>query len=246
MTLSRPFLKLAAAGLCGALLLPACAESGGRGEMERIVREYILANPEIVEEALLALTEKEKAAEAGALREAILANQDKLYNLEGDFSTGPADAPITVVEFFDYRCGFCKRSAEWVSALPETYDGEVRVVFKELPIFGGISESAARAALAAGRQGLYLDMHMALMRVTSNEELTEEKIDALAREVGVDVARMRADMDSESVTAQLDAAGELAEALNVRGTPGFFIGDEAVEGANIPLIQKIIDRRLAG
>ncbi len=241
MTFPRlsPLLALLAGGL---LLLPACAQGRNpdRAEMERIVREYILANPEIIEEALIALTEKEKQNEAIALQAAISDNWDKLYSLPTDYSVGPADAPVTVVEFFDYRCGFCKRSAQWASQLPEAYDGQVRVVFKELPIFGGISETAARAALAAGRQDKYLEMHLALMNIRSNDELTEQKIDELAREIGLDVQKMRSDMASPAIREQLADMESLGRALRVNGTPAFFIGNEHVAGADTRRIEQVI------
>lgn len=234
-----PLLALAAGGL---LLLPACAQGGNpdKAEMEKIVREYILANPEIIEQALVALTEKEKQNEAIVIQAAIADNWDKLYSLPTDYSVGPADAPITVVEFFDYRCGFCKRSAHWTAQLPETYDGQVRVVFKELPIFGGISETAAKAALAAGRQGKYLEMHLALMEIRSNDDLTEQKIDELAGGLGLDVQKMRADMELPALGQQLAEMETLGRALRISGTPAFFIGNEHVAGADMRRIEQVI------
>lgn len=118
-----PFLALGFAGLA---LLPACAQGGGstdKAAVEKIVEEYILTNPEIIEKALVALTEKERAAQASAAKAAIADNASELYNKSTDYSVGPEDAAVTVVEFFDYRCGYCKRSAEWTANLPETYDG---------------------------------------------------------------------------------------------------------------------------
>jgi len=239
--LRKPSLFLAAAVIA---LLPACAQAGAGGasksEIEKIVREYILENPEIVEEALIALSEKEKIAQAAAAQAAIDANASQLYAHAGDYSIGPADAKVTVVEFFDYRCGYCKRSVDWVRALPKEYDGEVRVVFKELPIFGGISETAALAALAAGRQGKYFELHVALMNLKSNDDLTEASIDTLAAAAGINVPKMRADMKSPGVARQLAEMKALGEALAVTGTPGFFIGDQHIEGANIPAIEAAI------
>lgn len=235
-----PFLALGFAGLA---LLPACAQGGGttdKAEVEKIVREYILANPEIIEEALVALTEKERLAQASAAKAAISDNASALYNNNADYFVGDADAAVTVVEFFDYRCGYCKRSAEWTANLPKSYDGEVRVVFKEYPIFGGISETAALAALASGKQGKYIDMHLALMGLKSNDDLTEQKIDELAMQLGIDVQRMRADMKSDAVKQQLADAQALGRKLNVGGTPGYFVGDQAIEGANLPKIDEAI------
>ena len=241
-----PFLALGFAGLA---LLPACAQGGGstdKAAVEKIVEEYILANPEIIEKALVALTQKEQAAQVSAAKAAITDNADELYNNSTDFFIGPEDAAVTVVEFFDYRCGYCKRSAEWTANLPDAYDGEVRVVFKEYPIFGGISETAALAALASGRQGKYIDMHLALMGLKSNDDLTEEKIDELALQLGIDVQRMRADMKSAGVKNQLANMQALGHALNVGGTPGYFIGDQAIQGANLPKIDETIRAAIAG
>jgi len=243
--LRNPLLVLAAAAIA---LLPACAQpdAASKAEIEKIVREYILENPEIIEDALIALGEKERAAKAAAAQAAISTNADKLYALDSDYSIGPADAKVTLVEFFDYRCGYCKRSVDWVRELPEAYDGEVRVVFKELPIFGGISETAALAALAAGKQGKYLELHMALMGLKSNDDLTEEAIDDLAQQAGINVARMRADMKSKAVQQQLADMKALGESLAVTGTPGFFIGDQHVEGANFPVLENAIKAALKG
>lgn len=248
MTFSLRLSPLLATAMTGLLLLPACAQpqAANKAEIEKIVREYILTNPEIIEEALIALTEKDKQAQASAAKAAITDNWVKLYENPADFTVGPADAPVTVVEFFDYRCGFCKRSARWVAGLPEKYDGQVRVVFKELPIFGGVSETAALAAIAAGRQGKYLEMHLALMDLKSNDDLTEAKIDDLALKIGLDVQKMRADMKSDSVKNQLADAKDLGRALNVGGTPGFFIGNESIEGANTPRIEQVIGEALKG
>ncbi len=241
----KPPLLLAATALA---LLPACAQPGAGGaskaEIEKIVREYILENPEIIEEALVALTQKENLAQAAAAKAAIAANANKLYALDTDYSVGPANAKVTVVEFFDYRCGFCKRSVDWVRALPEEYDGEVRVVFKELPIFGGISETAALAALAAGKQGKYVELHVALMNIKSNDDLTEQKIDELASLAGINVPKMRADMKSSTVQQQLADMKALGQALAVGGTPGFFLGDQHIEGANTPAIEAAIEAAL--
>ncbi|MFN7056800.1 DsbA family protein, partial [Hyphomonas sp.] len=187
------------------VILPACSQGGGsnRADMEKVVRDYILANPELIEEALVALEKKAEDEKRQNRVSMIAENSERLFNLASDFSVGPADAPITVVEFFDYRCGWCKRSAAWVAGLPELYDGQVRVVFKEFPIFGGISDTAARAALAAGRQGKYVEFHLALMEITSNDDLMDAAIDGIARSLGMDVARMRRDMESPEVRRQL-------------------------------------------
>lgn len=245
MTFKLPLMAVAMAAIT---LTPACADSGSatpaaqadREAVEKIVREYILENPEIIEEALVILTERERTAAAQRTKDVITANFDALYNNEGDPSIGPADAEITLVEFFDYRCGYCKRSIDWVQDLPAAYDGRVRVVFKELPIFGGISETAALAALAAGKQGKYNEFHIALMKLKSNDDLTDAKLDEIARSTGVDVKIMRADMRSLGLRQQLAEMKSLGRALGVDGTPGFFLGDTYVSGADTARIERLI------
>lgn len=231
-------------------LTPACADSGSsvntadREEIEQIVREYILEHPEVIEEALTILVQRDRDAAAQAARDAITANADALYSHPGDHFIGPADAEIVLVEFFDYRCGYCKRSVDWVQALPEKYDGKVKVVFKELPIFGGISETAALAALAAGEQDKYFDYHLALMKLKSNDELTDKKLDEIAKDIGIDVQKMRADMRSMDIQRQLAEMKALGRTLKVEGTPGFFIGDKHYEGAYTEQIEALIDAQL--
>ena len=233
-------------------MTPACAEGNKapvtmeRAELETIIHEYIVTHPEVIEEAIIALNARDRANAAKEAQEAINQNKDQLYSLDTDHFIGPADAPVTVVEFFDYRCGYCKRSMPFVQELPEKYDNKVRVVFKEYPIFGGISETAALAALAAGKQDKYYDMHVALMNLKSNDELTETKIDELAEEVGVDVRKMRADMQSVALKKQLDDMQRLGHALNLSGTPGFYIGDTAIEGADEQGVRNAIKKELEG
>ena len=246
----RPLLVSAALALVA--MTPACAEgsksppSMERAEIEDIVHEYIVNHPEVIEEAIYALNERDRAKAAADAKAAISTNRDKLYSLDTDHFIGPADAPVTLVEFFDYRCGYCKRSLSYVQGLPEQYDNKVRVVFKEYPIFGGISEDASLAALAAGKQGKYIEMHKAMMGLKSNDELTQAKIDALAEGLGVNVKKMRADMKSTALKKQLDDMQKLGHALNLDGTPGFYIGDTAIAGADEAGIERAIKAALAG
>ncbi len=243
--------SLSLAVALGALALtPACAERPAsadsdvmtRGEVETIVREYIMANPEIIEEALVELGERQRREEADAARKAIVDNQDALYNQASDPAIGPDDAEITVVEFFDYRCGYCKRSIDFVAGLPAKHDGKVRVVFKEYPILSPQSRQAALAALAAKEQGKYFEMHTALMETET--ALDDADIDKIAGSVGVDVAKMRADMKSTAVQQELADMTALARDLGVNGTPAFFIGEEAIQGANTPRITQVIEDKL--
>ncbi len=238
-----------AAAMTAIALTPACAQDSASGKMnradiEKIVHEYILANPEVIEDALIALNEQREAEADAAKKTAISASKNELFNLASDHFVGPADAEVTVVEFFDYRCGYCKRSVDMIQALPKEYDGKVRVVFKELPIFGGISETAALAALSAGKQGKYNAMHVALMKLKSNDDLTEKRIDSIAESIGVNVKKMRADMKSMEIQKQLSDMKDLGRTLDVGGTPGFFVGDIHIEGADTAKLTAAIKAEL--
>ena len=229
-------------------LTPACAQeqvnTADKAAIEDIVQAYILENPQIIEDALIKLGEQRQMAETGRATEAILANFDAIYNNPGDNFIGPADAPITIVEFFDYRCGYCKRSAEWTTKLPEKYDGKVRVIFKELPILSAESEKAALASVAAGKQGKYIEMHMALMKLESKDGFGPEEIDKAARNAGLDVRLMRADMKSMSVQKHVADSKSLARTLGIDGTPNFMIGDQQVAGADTQAVEDYIQSEL--
>jgi protein-disulfide isomerase len=232
----------------GFALLPACSNAGSMSDADfgKRVKDYLLENPETLVEALQAYEKKQAEDRTTQLAQLARENADALYKTAGDPSIGPANAKVTVVEFFDYRCGYCKRSVNWVQALPKANRDQVRVVFKELPIFGGVSETAALAALAASKQGKYNDMHLALMRIENNDDLTDAAIDAAARSVGINVTKMRADMASDDVKKQLGEMMALGQALQVGGTPGFFVGDKHIEGANTSAVEKAINEALKG
>ena len=191
------------------------------------------------------MSEKRAAEEAEQARVAIAQNQDALINNPADYFVGPADAPVTVVEFFDYRCGFCKRSAQWAVELPEKYDNKVRVVFKEFPILSPESERAALAAIAAGKQDKYLEMHMALMELDNGSGFGPEQIDAAAESIGIDVELMRADMKSIEVQKAVADAKSLARTLGITGTPNFIIGTEQISGADTLSVEALIESALA-
>ena len=190
--------------------------------MDATIRDYLLANPNVLREALD--PKRELIAKAVELRAEFL-------GAAGVPATGDLGAPVTVVEFFDYRCGFCKRSLDAVRAALKRPG--VRVELREYPILGEDSERASRLALAAGLQGRYLDAHLALMQ--REDGFGDEVIDYLANALGLDAVRLRADMDSEDVRALIDANRDIAGRLGVTGTPAFFVAGperiEAVPGA---------------
>lgn len=194
-----------------------------QAEIRALVRDYLVNNPDVLREALDAL---EARVDAQRWRE--------VRSDPRDFSIGRADAPIVVVEFFDYRCPYCHAAYEWVYELTRTRS-DIRVVLKELPVLGPESMEAARAALASMPQGRYWQFHRAL--ITHRGDLSSERIDQLARSVGIDVARMRRAMDSPEVIAQLEDIRAEAIEYNFNGTPGFVINGETIPGFSRPLLE---------
>ncbi len=196
-----------------------------QAEIRALVRDYLVRNPDVLREALDALQERTESERWAAIR-----------SDPRDFSIGPADAPIVIVEFFDYRCGYCHAALEWVTDLTRTRR-DVRIVLKELPILSAQSMEASRAAIASMPQGRYWAFHQALMG--ERGDLTTERIDALARRAGIDVARMRRAMDNPDVIALLEQ--NRAHAVNVvsnPATPLFMINGEIVSGYNRELLEQ--------
>lgn len=198
-----------------------------RATIEAIVRDYLLENPEIIAEALTALQQREELAEQERQRQAVVALNDQIYDPDAPFMGNP-DGDVTLVEFFDYQCGYCKRVLDTVFEATESDPG-LRVVFKEFPILGPISVVAAQASLASRDQGLYPEFHHALMGYRG--QLTEEAIFTVAAEVGLDVARLRQDMKSPEIRDEINENRRLASQIGIRGTPAFVIGDTVAPGA---------------
>jgi len=142
-----------------------------------------------------------------------------------------------VVEFFDYNCGFCRRAMPDVMKLVDN-DDNVKIVFKELPIFGQESEDAAKGALAAGKQGKYLEMRERLFSDTG--KANKEKVLRIANEIGLDIPQLETDMESEDVQAALDEVRNLAQSLGLQGTPLYLIGDRTIPGAPDDLYEQLV------
>ena len=218
------------------------AESKGRdmkrADVEKIIKEYLMENPEILREALIELDKKEDRA-------AIAAVSDALFKDPRDVSIGPKDAKVTVVEFFDYNCGFCKTSSDWLKGVMEKYPDDVRIVFKELPILDGrtkTSRNAAKAALAAARQGKYTTMHFSMMKERS---LTEERVFALAEKAGLDMDKLKEDMKDKELDRQLEDGLLLANRIpSLTGTPFFVINDDFIAGADTRKLDEMLEAAL--
>ena len=227
----RSLAAAAAVSLAAPLALPAAAQELTAEEVKRLALEAILENPEIVMEAVDILRAREAEAAAAQQAEALAGNMDRLTEEENAPVIGNPEGDVTVVEFFDYNCPYCRRAGEAVKALIEA-DAGVRVLYREWPILGEGSVAASRAALAARAQGMYEEMHWALM--AAQGRLDEAAVMAVAAEAGLDVERLRADMEAPEVTAHIDASMALAEEIGFSGTPSFVIGEEAVAGL-VPL-----------
>ena len=186
-----------------------------RDAIETIVRDYLLKNPEIIEEAIGLLRTKRQTEMLARVQAAIRENDEALRAHPMSPVSGNAHGDVTLVEFFDYQCGYCKRALGTMEALLDT-DADVRVVWKEFPILGPVSSIAARAAMAADRQDRYLPFHLALMRAP---ELTEEKVFEIAGETGLDIERLRRDMEDPTIDAYLEETRALARELGIEGTP---------------------------
>lgn len=196
--------------------------------IEKIVRDYLLKNPEVITQALEELQRREELAEAERSRTAIRAHAASLDDTTGKFVFGNPDGDVTVVEFFDYRCGYCKRVMP--SLLDEVRsDGNVKLVFREFPILGEDSVLAARGAIAAAEQGKYYNMHLALM--TERGSFTEAKILDIAADLGLDTKQLKTDMYSRKTQSELQKAYATGKAIGLRGTPAFIIGDTLYPGA---------------
>jgi len=222
-----------------------CAEAGQskgrdmkRADVEQIIQEYLMQNPELLREALIELEKKEDRASIAAV-------SDALFKDPRDISIGPKDAKVTVVEFFDYNCGFCKKSADWLKDVMEKHPEDVRVVFKELPILDGrtkTSRNAAKAALAAGRQGKYSTIHFSLM---AERSLTKERVLKIAEKAGLDMDKLKKDMEDPAMDRQLEDGLLLANRIpSLTGTPFYVINDDFVNGADTDTLNEMLKNAL--
>jgi protein-disulfide isomerase len=193
-----------------------------------VVHDYLTKNPEILVEMTTELDKRQQAEQASQQEKVISDNADALFRSPLSYSAGNPNGDVTVVEFFDYNCGFCRRALPDLVKLIDS-DDKVKVVFKELPIFGEESEAAAKAALAAGKQGKYFEMHQKLYADPGKAD--KDKALRAAAELGLDVPQLEKDMEDPSIQQALDETKDLAQKLGLQGTPLYLIGDRIVPGA---------------
>jgi protein-disulfide isomerase len=238
-------LKSLVLAACVAAALPSLAGAQGttpqtlsREQIEQIVREYLLANPVVIIEAVEGLEEKRRREAEAGQRDALKAKQAQIFNDPDAPVAGNPQGDVTLVEFFDYRCGYCKQVAPALAQLLKS-DSKLRFVFKELPILGPDSIVAARGALAARLQDKYVPMHEALIRHRGSFD--EQTVLRIASEVGLDVALLKADMAKPELNAIIEKNRQLARDLAINGTPAFVIGDKVIPGAvDLNTLRKLV------
>jgi protein-disulfide isomerase len=235
-SLLRTAVLLAAATL---LTLPAVTSARAqsfsadqREEIGNIVKDYLLAHPEVMQEVIAEMEKRQQAAEAEKHRTAVIENRATLFNSPHQVVLGNAQGNVTMVEFFDYNCGYCKRAMTDMLDLLKT-NANLKFVLKEFPVLGEGSVEAARVAVAVRMQDAtgkkYLEFHQKLLGGRGAAD--KMRALAVAKEVGFDMARIERDMGSDEVKKTIDEDMKLADALGVNGTPSYVVGDQVVIGA---------------
>ena len=207
--------------------------SGGqRGEIETIIRNYLIAHPEVLEEAMAELNKRQTAAEAEKHEASVAQNSDTIFNSPRGVVLGNKDGDVTFVEFFDYNCGYCKRAMTDMLDLMKS-DSKLKVVLKEFPVLSQGSVEAAQVAVAVRMQDpggkKYLDFHQRLLGGRGPAD--KARAIAAAKEAGLDVARIEKDLASPEVRATIEENFKLAESMGMNGTPSYVIGKQVVIGA---------------
>jgi protein-disulfide isomerase len=233
-SLRAPLCALAFAGAIAAGVgLPAVAlDAHDRKEVEAIIKDYLIKNPEVLRDAIMELQKREAEAETKQRAVAVKENQKLIYDSPRGVVVGNKSGDVTVVEFFDYNCGYCKRALDDMMTLMKG-DAKLKFVLKEFPVLGQGSEEAARVAVAVRMQdkdgSKYLDFHRRLLGVRG--EANGARALAAAKDAGLDMAQIDRDLKSEEVRATLEESRQLADALGISGTPSYVIGGEVVPGA---------------
>ena len=235
MPTSRFPLRSAAAAAAFGLLF-STAPAGAltdkdRPEIEAIVRDYLLKNPEVLRDALEVMEKRQSQEDQNKQRQAISSNAKLIFESTRGPSFGNPQGDVTLVEFFDYNCGYCKRAMQDVMQLTKD-DPKLKVVFKEFPVLGPGSVEAAKVAVAVRMQdkgGKYIEFHRRLLG--SRGEANKERALAAAKDAGFDMARIEKDLQSPEIADTVKESARLAESLGLNGTPTFVIADELVIGA---------------
>jgi len=222
-----------------ALALAAAAPAGAqdfsatqRGEIEKIIKDYLIKHPEVLQEAMAELEKKQALAETEKARSAIKNHSEAIFNSPRQVVLGNPQGDVTFVEFFDYNCGYCKRALNDMVELMGK-DPKLKVVLKEFPVLGPNSVEAAQVAVAVRMQDKtgkkYFEFHQKLL--SGRGQVDKAKALATAKEIGLDMARIEKDLKSDEIAKTLEESMKLAEALGLNGTPSYVIGNDVVIGA---------------
>jgi len=219
-----------------------------RAEIEAIIKNYLIANPEVLQEAYTELERRQALAEAAKRRAAVKENAQALFDSTRQVVLGNPQGDATMVEFFDYNCGFCKRALADMLELLKT-DPKLKVVLKEFPVLGEGSVEAARVAIAVRMQDKtgkkYLDFHQKLF--ANRGAIDRPQAIAAAKEAGLDMSRLEKDMASDEIKATLEESFKLADALGMSGTPTYVVGSEILVGAvGLPALKEKINAARCG
>ncbi len=226
--------RTAILGAASLALLPAAfsaqAETLDRTQVESIIKEYLVANPEIVLEALQELDKRRVAEEESARKEAITGLSDQIYNSEYQITLGNPDGDVTLVELFDYNCGYCKRALSDMMRLVDE-DKNLRIVLKEFPVLGKASQEAARVAIAVAdiAPDKYEDFHLTMLGQPGRANLASSL--KVAKDLGISEDDLQASMKSDRAAETFQEVFTIAEQLGITGTPSYILGDEVIVGA---------------
>jgi protein-disulfide isomerase len=203
-----------------------------RGEIERIIKDYLIAHPEVLQEAIGELEKRQAMAEAEKGKRAVKQYSQQIFSSPRHVTVGNPQGDVTFVEFFDYNCGYCKRALTDMMELMKA-DPKLKVVLKEFPVLGKGSEEAAQVGVAVRMQDpsgkKYLVFHEKLMM--GRGQADRARALAAAKEAGLDMARLEQDLKSDEIRASIEESMKLAEALGLNGTPSYVIGEDVVVGA---------------
>ena len=223
---------------------PAAPSFSKDDAIQQTIHDYILAHPEVIIESLQLAKSRQQEHFAATIKSKIVSlRKDLLGDAEAPVLGNPA-GDVTLVEFFDYRCPYCRKVEPWVQALIKE-DPNLRVVHKQFPILGPASVYAAHVALAALKQGKYTTFHNALMAKEGNideRNIHEDLILQVAESVGLNIDQMKVDMSSPDVEAEIQQTTQIAKSLGLTGTPGFIVGTELVPGAtDLSTLRSMVD-----
>src|SRR4051812_13544243 len=256
MTMKFAVRPLAAALLAAAFALPAALPAQAqsfspdqRGQIERIIREYLLSHPELLQEVLAEMEKRQAVADAEKHRAGVQEHAQIIFSSPRQVTLGNPQGDVTVVEFFDYNCGYCKRAMADMTDLMKG-DSKLKFVLKEFPVLGEGSTQAAQVAVAVRMQDKtggkkYLEFHQKLLG--GRGQADKARAIAVAKEIGLDMTRLEKDMASDEVKETLQESFKLAEALGLNGTPSYIVGNDVVIGAvGLPALKERVNTARCG